>query len=310
MVRVGVAGASAGRRRYDRLRRPLQIAGERLKLTGRILSPAIGPWRADGANEGKTMRHVRPGGTALVTGAGVRIGAAIARDLGRNGFDVVLHCRNSRAEAEALAAEIRESGARAAVVVGDLAETQGIYRILGEATEALGTIDLLVNSASTFEIDEIGHLDPELFERQLRINLTAPCLLADAFAARLPADRGGNIVNIVDQRVLKLTPQFFSYTLAKSALWTATQTMAQALAPRIRVNAIGPGPTAISARQSPDDFARQVAAVPLGHGPRLEEFGRAIRFLVETPSITGQMILLDGGQHLAWQTPDVTNVGE
>lgn len=256
------------------------------------------------------MRHVRPGGTALVTGAGVRIGAAIARDLGRNGFDVALHCRSSRAEAEALAAELREGGVRAAVVVGDLAEPQSIYRILGDATEALGTIDLLVNSASMFEIDAIGHLDPELFDRQLHVNLTAPCLLADAFAARLPAEMSGTIVNIIDQRVLKLTPQFFSYTLAKSALWTATQTMAQALAPRIRVNAIGPGPTAISARQSPDDFARQAAAVPMGHGPRLEEFGRTIRFLVESPSITGQLICLDGGQHLAWQTPDVIGVGE
>jgi NAD(P)-dependent dehydrogenase (short-subunit alcohol dehydrogenase family) len=144
----------------------------------------------------------------------------------------------------------------------------------------------------------------------LRTNLIAPCLLADAFVRQLPEDRSGNIINIIDQRVLKLTPQFFSYTLAKSALWTATQTLAQALAPRIRVNAIGPGPTALSSRQSADDFALQAAAVPLGFGPRLEEFGRTIRFLVETPSITGQLICLDGGQHLAWETADVVGVGE
>ena len=256
------------------------------------------------------MQHVRPPATALVTGAGVRIGASIARDLARNGYGVVLHCRNNRVSADALAAEIRAGGGRAAVVVGDLAETQGIYRLMSEATAALGPIQLLVNSAAMFEGDSIGTLDPELFDRQIRVNLTAPCLLADAFVALLPEGMDGHIVNVIDQRVLKLTPQFFSYTLAKAALWTATQTMAQALAPRVRVNAIGPGPTAISSRQTVDDFARQAAAVPLGAGPRLEEFGRTIRFLVETPSITGQMICLDGGQHLAWQTPDVVGVGE
>ncbi len=256
------------------------------------------------------MKHVRPPGNALVTGAGVRIGAAIARDLARNGWNVAIHCRSSQREAEQLASEIRAEGGQAAVVVGDLSETQAIYRIVGEAAEALGPLDLLVNSAAMFEGDAIGTLDPELFDRQIRVNLTAPCLLADAFVARLPEDMSGHIVNIIDQRVLKLTPQFFSYTLAKAALWTATQTLAQALAPRVRVNAIGPGPSAISARQSNDDFARQAAAVPLGFGPRLEEFGRTIRFLVETPSITGQLICLDGGQHLAWETPDVVGVGE
>ena len=256
------------------------------------------------------MQHVKPPMNALVTGAGVRIGAAIARDLGRNGWGVALHCRAHRAEADALAAEIRAEGGRAVVVVGDLAETQAIYRIVGAATEALGPLDLLVNSAAMFEGDAIGALDPDLFDRQIRVNLTAPCLLADAFVGRLPEGMSGHIVNIIDQRVWKLTPQFFSYTLAKSALWTATQTLAQALAPRVRVNAIGPGPTAISSRQSPDEFARQAAAVPLGYGPRLEEFGRTIRFLVDTPSITGQMICLDGGQHLAWETADVVGVGE
>jgi NAD(P)-dependent dehydrogenase (short-subunit alcohol dehydrogenase family) len=247
---------------------------------------------------------------ALVTGAGVRIGASIARDLARNGWSVALHCRKSRVEADALAAEIEETGGRAVVVVGDLVEPQAIYRLVREANSALGVIDLLVNSAAIFEDDKIGALDPELFDRQMRTNLTAPCLLADAFVSQLPDEHSGNIINIIDQRVLKLTPQFFSYTLSKSALWTATQTLAQALAPRIRVNAIGPGPTALSSRQSADDFALQSAAVPLGFGPRLEEFGRTIRFLVETPSITGQLICLDGGQHLAWETADVVGVGE
>jgi len=256
------------------------------------------------------MKHAAPPKTALVTGAGVRIGAAIARDLARHGWSVALHCRKSRMEADALAAEIAAEGGRAAVVVGDLADPQAIPRIVADARDVLGPLGLLVNSAAMFEGDAIGALDPDLFDRQLRVNLMAPCLLADAFVNLLPEGQSGNIVNIIDQRVLKLTPQFFSYTLAKSALWTATQTLAQALAPRVRVNGIGPGPTAISARQSPDDFARQAAAVPLGFGPRLEEFGRTIRYLVETPSITGQLICLDGGQHLAWETADVIGVGE
>lgn len=257
------------------------------------------------------MKHISPQKNALVTGAAVRIGAAIARDLARHGWNVAIHCHRNHAAGDALAAEIIAEGGRAVVVTGDLADTQALPRILTTATEALGVIDLLVNNASMFEGDSIGTLDPDLFDRQMRINLAAPCLLADAFVSHLPDHLVGNIVNIIDQRVLKLTPQFFSYTLAKSALWTATQTMAQALGPRgIRVNAIGPGPTAISSRQTNDDFARQAASVPLGFGPRLEEFGRTIRYLVETPSITGQLICLDGGQHLAWETPDVVGVGE
>lgn len=257
------------------------------------------------------MQHVTPPRNALITGSGVRIGAAIARDLARNGWAIAIHCHRNRAAGEELAADIIAEGGRAVVVTGNLADTQSLPRIVTTATEALGVIDLLVNNASMFEGDAIGSLDPDLFDRQMRVNLTAPCLLADAFVTHLPESHAGNIVNIIDQRVLKLTPQFFSYTLAKSALWTATQTMAQALAPRgIRVNAIGPGPTAISSRQTNDDFARQTASVPLGFGPRLEEFGRTIRYLVETPSITGQLICLDGGQHLAWETPDVVGVGE
>jgi NAD(P)-dependent dehydrogenase (short-subunit alcohol dehydrogenase family) len=256
------------------------------------------------------MTQIQPAKTAFVTGAGVRIGASIVKDLARNSWAVAIHCHKSRRQADEIAAAVTADGGRATVVVGDLTNAKVIDRMMDEARSALGVIDLLVNSAAIFEDDRIGALDPELFDRQLRTNLIAPCLLADAFVRQLPEDRSGNIINIIDQRVLKLTPQFFSYTLAKSALWTATQTLAQALAPRIRVNAIGPGPTALSSRQSADDFALQAAAVPLGFGPRLEEFGRTIRFLVETPSITGQLICLDGGQHLAWETADVVGVGE
>ena len=137
------------------------------------------------------------------------------------------------------------------------------------------------------------------------INLAAPTFLAQAFAAALPEGKAGNIVNIIDQRVWKPVPEFFSYQVSKSALWAATVAIAQSLAPRIRVNAIAPGPVLPSPRQSQEDFERQAATLPLGHGAELEEFGRTVRYLVETPSITGQMIALDGGQHVAWKTPDV-----
>ena len=248
--------------------------------------------------------------TALVTGAARRIGAAIARDLGRAGWSVALHCHTSITEAEAVAAAIRADGGRARVVVADLADLAALAPLIAEATTALGPIGLLVNNASEFEPDEFGALDAARFERHLRVDLTSPCLLADAWLAALPADTAGHVVNVVDQRVLRPTPKFFSYTLAKSALWTATRTMAQALAPGVRVNAIGPGPSFANTRQSAEDFARQTAAVPLRLGPAPEEFGRAVRFLVDMPSVTGQMICLDGGQHLAWETPDVVGVGE
>ncbi len=256
------------------------------------------------------MPFAPPPRTALVTGAARRIGAAIARDLGRSGWAVALHCHRSRTEAEAIAAEIRADGGTAVVVVADLSDLATLEPLIAEASAALGPLGLLVNNASEFEPDEIGTLGAERFERHLRVDLVSPCLLADAWAASLPPDMQGQVINIVDQRVLRPTPKFFSYTLAKSALWTATRTMAQALAPRIRVNAIGPGPAFANTRQTGDDFARQSAAVPLRTGPTPEEFGRTVRFLVETPSITGQMICLDGGQHLAWETPDVLGIGE
>ncbi|MCE1237770.1 MAG: SDR family oxidoreductase [Hyphomicrobiales bacterium] len=256
------------------------------------------------------MNFVSPPRTALITGAARRIGAAIARDLAAHGWRVALHANSSIAEAEALAAEIRTAGGVAVALAADLADLSALAPLIDRAVAALGPIGLLANNASEFEPDEIGALDPARFERHLRVDLVSPCLLADAWAARLPADMSGQVINVVDQRVWRPTPKFFSYTLAKSALWTATRTMAQALAPRIRVNALGPGPSFRNLRQSDDDFARQTAAVPLRRGPEPEEFGRAVRFLADMPSVTGQMICLDGGQHLAWETPDVVDVGE
>ena len=179
--------------------------------------------------------------------------------------------------------------------------------LVATAAGAVGPLSLLVNNAAMFEPDAIGALDAERFDRQFAVNLRAPLFLSEAFAAQaqnLPEEPGASIVNILDQRVFKLTPQFVSYTLAKSALHTATRMLAQALAPNVRVNAVAPGPTMASARQDAGDFARQAAAVPLGHGPTAEEVAAAVVYLASARSVTGTTLIVDGGQHLAWQTPD------
>ncbi|MEI2383650.1 SDR family oxidoreductase [Breoghania sp. JC706] len=255
------------------------------------------------------MRNERDA-AALVTGAARRIGRAIALDLARHGWRVAIHANTSGEQAEAVAEEIRAAGGKAHVVLADLRDPKAPAALAGETVRTLGPLRLLVNNASIFERDEIGTLDPTRFDDHFAVHVRAPCLLAEAMARVLDDGATGNIVNVIDQRVLKPTPNFFSYQLSKSALWTATVTLAQALAPRIRVNAIGPGPALASPRQQQADFEAQCAALPLGRGPALEEFGRTIRFLIDTPSITGQMIALDGGQHVAWQTPDVTGIVE
>jgi NAD(P)-dependent dehydrogenase (short-subunit alcohol dehydrogenase family) len=248
--------------------------------------------------------------TALVTGGAARIGAAIVRDLARHDFAVAIHTNSSLRAAEALAAEIRANGGRAAVITGDLTNTADCDKMIQAAAEAIGPLDLLVNNASIFHDDSIEDFDSDSFNRHFAVHVKAPSILVRDFARQLPAASHGLVVNIIDQRVWKLTPRFYSYSLSKAALWTATQTLAQALAPRIRVNAIGPGPTLKGMRQTEEDFAAQVDALILKAGPALDEFGTTIRFLFHTPSITGQMIALDGGQHLAWQTPDVAEIRE
>jgi len=247
---------------------------------------------------------------ALITGAAKRIGRAIAKDLADNGFSVAIHANGSLAEAEEFAAELRQSGHRAVAVQGDLTKINESEKLIQKASDALGPLDLLVNNASIFHEDSLRAFDAGIWEEHFAVHLRAPSILSAKFAEQLPQSADGLIVNIIDQRVWALRPSFYSYTLSKSALWTATQTMAQALAPRIRVNAIGPGPSIPSERQLQEDFQAQVAALILKRGPELEEFGRTIRFLFETPSVTGQMIALDGGQHLAWQTPDVLEIKE
>ncbi len=247
---------------------------------------------------------------ALVTGGGRRLGEAIVDHLATQGFAVAIHCDKSSNDAHRVAARIRQNGGAAVAIEGNLAQSDDLGDLMTRATSAVGPIGLLVNNAAMFEDDSIETLSPEGLMAHLRVNLAAPCLLASAFARNLPPDANGLVVNIVDQRVLKPTPQFFSYSLSKSGLWWATRTMAQALAPRVRVVGLAPGPTLKSAQQEEADFRRQSEAVLLGRGPDLAEFGTTIRWLIETPSVTGQLIALDGGQHLAWQTPDVIGVGE
>ncbi|APO74182.1 short-chain dehydrogenase/reductase SDR family protein [Rhizobium etli 8C-3] len=247
---------------------------------------------------------------ALVTGAAKRIGRAIVEDLAENGFSVAIHANRSIDEAEAVAAELRQGGKYVFAVQADLTKTSDTETLVKRAADRLGPIDLLVNNASVFREDSVRKTNDAAWDEHFAVHVRAPSILSAQFAAQLPETCTGLIVNVIDQRVWALRPSFYSYTLSKSALWTATQTMAQALAPKIRVNAIGPGPSMPSERQLQEDFQAQVAALILKQGPELEEFGRTIRFLFETPSITGQMIALDGGQHLAWQTPDVLEIKE
>ncbi len=241
---------------------------------------------------------------ALVTGAGRRIGKAIALDLARHGWTVGVHYASSRAQAEVVVADIHKAGGRAAGLAADFADAGSTEALIPKCAAALGPPTLLVNSAALFLDDRIDTIDPAQWDRQHAVNLRAPVLLAKAFAAHLPAGRQGTIINIVDQRVWRLAPDYFSYTIAKAGLYTATQTLAQALAPRIRVNAIGPGPVLANIHQTPAEFDREVAATPLARATPPGEIAAAVRFILDAPSMTGQMIALDAGQHLAWPRSD------
>jgi NAD(P)-dependent dehydrogenase (short-subunit alcohol dehydrogenase family) len=247
--------------------------------------------------------HTTTPRTALITGAGRRIGRAIALALADAGFSVVLHAHRSRGDAEGLADEIIRNDGRASVVLADLADAAAL-RELVPAAAVFGPLTLLVNNASEFDEDEIATLDRARFERTMAVNLAAPLFLAQAFAAQAPAGSDASIVNIVDQRVFKPTPRFFSYTLSKAALHTATITLAQALAPAIRVNAVAPGPTLPSPRQSEAQFAAQAKALPLQRGPVPHDIAAAVVYLAGARSVTGAVIAVDGGQHVSWRTAD------
>lgn len=246
----------------------------------------------------------------MITGASRRIGSAIARDLVSSGFNIAIHADKSMVEADALVAELRQTGRNVISLKADLQDISETSSLIERANSALGPLDLLVNNASAFHSDDAHTFDATSFEAHFAVHVRAPSILAASFVAQLPDDVPGLIVNMIDQRVWALNPRFYSYTLSKSALWTATQTMAQTFAPRVRVNGIGPGPTVKSERQTVEDFQAQIDGLIMKAGPGLDEFGRTIRFLFDTPSITGQMIALDGGQHLAWETPDVAESAE
>lgn len=247
---------------------------------------------------------------ALVTGGAQRIGGAIVRALAQAGYAVAVHARASRAQADALCAEVAGMGGKAASVLADLADHDAVLGLVGGAGAAVGPLSLLVNNAAEFEPDEIGKLDRDRFDRHFAVNLRAPLFLVQAFAAQVPDGADASVVNLLDQRVYKPTPHFLTYGLTKAALHTATTTLAQALAPRLRVNAVAPGPTLPSPRQSADAFARQAQAVPLGRGPSPEEIAAAVIYLAQAESVTGVTIAVDGGQRLAWQTPDAVGMEE
>ena len=245
-------------------------------------------------------------GVALVTGASRRIGRAIALRLAQDGYPVALHAsRRSQDDARAVASQIVAAGGRAEVFCADLAVAKEVDALVPAVVAGLGEIGVLVNNASLFEPDAAEPFDLDRYERHMATNLRAPLQLAAAVAARVPEGGDGAIINIIDQRVLRPNPQFFSYTLSKAALWTATRTMAQAFAPRLRVNGVGPGPTLANHMQRPEDFAREARNVLLRRPIDPAEIADAVIYLLGARGVTGQMIAVDGGQHLGWRTPDV-----
>ncbi len=246
-------------------------------------------------------------GAALVTGGAKRIGRAIALALADDGYDIAVHYGNSHAEADALVDAIKAKGRKAVALSADLAKESETQPLIAAATKALSQpINCLINNASLFERDEALTVTRESWDAHLDINLRAPFVLMQEFARLLPPTAHGAIVNIINERVWNLTPHFVSYSLSKAGLWTLTQTMALAFAPRIRVNAVGPGPTLPSPRQSAEQFAKQSESMPLHRGATPEEIAAAVRFIVGAGAMTGQMIALDGGQHLAWSQSGTT----
>ncbi|SMH48270.1 SDR family oxidoreductase [Maritimibacter sp. HL-12] len=254
-------------------------------------------------------------GRALVTGAGARLGRAMAVYLGARGWDVAVHYAGSEDGARETVALCEAAGVRAVALQADLLDAEATEALVPQAAQVLGgEISLLINNASIFDYDRLETATPENWDRHIGSNLRAPFFLAQAFAAQSPdhthCEAGepratGLIINMLDQRVWKPTPEFMTYTIAKMGLWAFTRTAAQALAPRIRVNAIGPGPTLIGARQSDEHFARQRANTVLKRGADADDITAALGYLIDAKAVTGQMIAVDGGQHLGWKTPDV-----
>jgi NAD(P)-dependent dehydrogenase (short-subunit alcohol dehydrogenase family) len=249
--------------------------------------------------------------TVLVTGAGQRLGLAISEALAEAGHCVILHASNSIAQAESAASRLRAAGAKAFAVQADLLVEADVASLITRASSlAGGPITGLVNNASIFEGDEASDFTRTSWDRHFDVHVRVPCELARNLAAALPEGQTGSIVNLIDQRIFKLTPQFFTYTLSKAALATATHTLAQSLAPYVRVNGVAPGPTARNIRQSEEDFQKQVDATLLGTGSPVSSVVEAVCYLLNAEAITGQIMAVDGGQSLIWRTPDVDGINE
>jgi NAD(P)-dependent dehydrogenase (short-subunit alcohol dehydrogenase family) len=242
-------------------------------------------------------------GAALVTGGSRRIGRAICLALARAGHDVVIHHRSSEADAQSVAEAVRAAGRRAELVSADLSQETDVQELVAASRNVIGPLSVLVNNASVFEDDRVGALSRASWDKHLNINLRAPVVLAEAFAAGAP--EGASIVNLLDQRVLKPDPRFFTYSLSRNALWWATRTLAQALAPRVRVNGVAPGPTLPSVHQTEAEFRAEAEATLLGRAGSPEAVAETVVWLTRASLVTGQMIAVDGGQHLAWKTPDI-----
>ncbi|MEM9434322.1 MAG: SDR family oxidoreductase [Pseudomonadota bacterium] len=257
-------------------------------------------------------------GNALVTGAAARIGREMALELARQGCDVAVHYAGSETAARDVVAEIEAMGQRAVALQADLTDLDQVETLIGRAVDGLdGPLSILVNNASIFEYDNLETATRDTWDRHMMSNLRAPFVLTQAFAAQAPAAKIGEfdepdaqaaIVNMVDQRVRKLTPEFMTYTIAKMGLWAFTQTAAQSLAPNVRVNGIAPGPTLKGGRQSAEHFDKQRKATITGRGSNPEDIVAALRFILSSPALTGQLLCIDGGQHLGWKTPDVIGV--
>jgi NAD(P)-dependent dehydrogenase (short-subunit alcohol dehydrogenase family) len=255
---------------------------------------------------------------ALVTGAGIRVGRGIALFLAGQGYDVAVHYASSDGPANEVVAEIAAMGRKAVALQADLLDEDATQGLVGRAVEALGgPLTVLVNNASIFEYDNIETATLDTWNKHIGSNLRAPFVLTQNFAAQAldPAtDAMGEpvaqamVLNMIDMRVHKLTPEFTTYTIAKMGLWAFTRTAAQGLAPKVRVNGIGPGPTLQGGRQSAEHFAAQRAATILQRGANVDDITAAVGYFLNAPAVTGQMLNVDGGQHLAWETPDVLGV--
>jgi len=246
----------------------------------------------------------------LVTGGGARIGQALCVELAKAGFYVIVHYNTSAKGAEQTLEQIQNSGGKGETVRADLSSHDQCLGLWKEIGSGQTPVQALINNASLFENDHLDEMSEQSWDKHFAINAKAPVFLSQGFAAQLPTDQTGHIVNILDQRLAKLNPDFFSYTLSKAVLGAATTTMAQALAPQIRVNAVAPGPTLANARQSKQDFKKQQAASLLQAGSPVQEIVAAVMFLLNSNSITGQTLTVDGGQSLLWQTADITGISE